>query len=208
MNVRTRINFLLCTVSLAAAPALAWQVPKPQPFSADYTAQTTAAGGRSVTGKIYVSSPKIRIEANTGGRAATVISDQVTQISEILMPQQNMYMEIHVNQDNPMLRGVTLPPNVDPNHPCSANATCENVGTETVNGRTCDKWVTTDTKGTSTAWIDQKLHFPIKAQNANGAVWQVTNIKEGPPDPSLFEVPPGYRKFDMPAAMGGAHPPQ
>ncbi len=82
---------------------------------------------------------------------------------------------------------------------CSSNpgATCKRVGSETVNGRSCDKWEMTDQSAhKTTAWVDHKLHFPIKMQEQDGTVTDFTNIKEGAQDASLFVVPPGYRKFD------------
>ena len=202
-NMYLKLTFCIL-LGLAVSPAFAWQPPKPQPFSGDFT-QTTDQG-KQVTGKIYFALPKMRLEMNTGGREMILIIDQSAQTSDVLMPEQHMYMENHTNQDNPMMRGVKAPTSFDPDHPCGATATCNKVGTETINGRVCDKWVNTDSKGTTTAWIDQSLHFPIKTQNANGSIWQLTNIKEGEPDASVFQVPAGYRKMDIPAMMGGGRP--
>ena len=84
---------------------------------------------------------------------------------------------------------------------------CKKLGTETVNGRTCDKWEVTQKSGkTETFWIDQKLHFPIKMINGD-ITTQYTNIKEGPQDASLFKIPDGYQKFDA-SMMGGGRRPQ
>jgi outer membrane lipoprotein-sorting protein len=193
---------------LGISPAIAGQTPMPQPFSADFT-MTSGAGGELSSGKIYFSLPKMRMESSSKGQEAIMIMDQSVKTMYMLMPKQRMYLESHMDQQNPMMRqGPKAPTSFDPNHPCGANEKCEKVGTETVNGRVCDKWVTTGTKGTSTAWIDQKLTFPIKAQSANGEIWQLTNIKEGKPDASLFELPAGYQKMVIPGMAGGAPPPQ
>ena len=91
--------------------------------------------------------------------------------------------------------------------PCAGNqdVTCKKVGTETVNGRSCDKWEATKKDGQKdTFWIDQKLRFPIKTQTGN-VTTEFTNIKEGAPDPALFKVPAGYRKLDA-GAFGGQKP--
>jgi hypothetical protein len=75
--------------------------------------------------------------------------------------------------------------------------TCKMLGIETVNGRACERWeVTRKNSSKTTAWIDQKLHFPIKMQRVDGSVTEITNIKEGPQDASLFTVPAEYRSFD------------
>jgi hypothetical protein len=92
----------------------------------------------------------------------------------------------------------------DPKNPCSADpgTTCKNLGTETVNGRSTDHWQITHKDGNiSDVWIDNSLHFPIKTVS-QGTTWELTNIKEGPQDASLFQIPAGYRKMDMPG-MGG-----
>jgi outer membrane lipoprotein-sorting protein len=209
MKKKLIVKLTLCIVPvLGVSPAIAGQTPMPQPFSADFTT-TSSTGGEMSSGKIYFSLPKMRMESSSKGQEAIIIMDQSTQTVYILMPAQHMYIESRTNQENPMMRqGPKAPTSFDPNHPCGANVTCNKVGMETVNGRVCDKWVTTGTKGTSTAWVDQKLIFPIKTQSANGEIWQLTNIKEGKPDASLFQLPAGYQKMDIPGMAGGARPPQ
>lgn len=206
-NILVKLTFCSLLV-LGVSPAIAGQTPMPQPFSADFT-MTSAAGGEMSSGKIYFSLPKMRMESSSKGQETIMIMDQGSQTAYILMPKQHMYIESRTNQQNPMMRqSPKAPTSFDPNHPCGANEKCEKVGTETVNGRVCDKWVTTGAKGMSTAWVDQKLTFPIKTQSANGEIWQLTNIKEGKPDASLFQVPAGYRKMDIPGMAGGGPPPQ
>jgi hypothetical protein len=106
-----------------------------------------------------------------------------------------------------------IKPITDPSNPCAnqEGVTCKNLGTEEVNGRTCDHWQMTDKNGkVSNSWIDQKLHFPIKTTSTDSS-WELTNIKEGQPEASLFEIPAGYHKMDMGQlmqGMQGMHPPQ
>jgi outer membrane lipoprotein-sorting protein len=196
-NVLVKLTFCIVLV-VGVTHGLVGQTPMPQPFSADFTT-TSVTGGEMNSGKIYFALPKMRMESSSKGQDSVIIMNQSIQTVYILMPKQRMYIESHTDQQNPMMRqGPKAPTSFDPNHPCGADEKCEKAGTETVNGRVCDKWVTTGAKGTSTAWIDQKLSFPIKSQSANGEIWQLTNIKEGKPDASLFEVPAGYRKMDIP----------
>jgi len=58
-------------------------------------------------------------------------------------------------------------------------------------------------------WIDPKLHFPVKAVTQDATIL-LTNIQEGQPDASLFQIPPDFHKMDMsgmmPPGVGG--PPQ
>ncbi len=201
-----RVNLAVCVVVLAVVSAGAWQVT-PQPFSSDMS--ITAAKGEATTGKFYFSPPKQRMDMSARGRDVIMITDGKTQTSLILMPQQHMYMEVRAGQSSPMApRMPKIDTSFDPANPCAArpDVTCKNDGTETLNGRVCDKWEFTDKKsGTTTAWIDRRLHFPIKTVTADGSTVEFSNIKEGAPDASLFEVPAGYRKLDIPA-MGGRIP--
>jgi hypothetical protein len=202
-------------VLLLAASAVFAQMP--QPFSADMT--TTMKNGEKMTGKWYFAPPNMRVDVTSpspqserGNGAGMfgnmiVITNVSTQTTYMLMPQQQMYMEFHGDRQNSMSPGLRnllhLKPGADP---CSndSDKTCKRLGTETVNGRSCDKWEMTDKKTgqKGTLWVDQKLHVPIRVVNDDGFVMDLTNIKEGSPDASLFKVPAGYKPFD-PAAFGG-----
>ncbi len=156
---------------------------------------------------MYFSAPRTRMDHTARGQSVTMIMDSAAQVMYMVMPAQRMYMVIDAKARP--LGGISAPkpPTVfDPSHPCSADATCKKVATETVNGRVCDKWVTTDKRGTSSAWIDQKLLFPVKSVSSDGSTFELSNIKEGRPDPSVFEVPAGYKKMDMAGMMGGQRP--
>jgi hypothetical protein len=203
----------LFVLLLAISPVSGQQPMMPQPFSADFT-ETLARAKQNISGKMYFGSAKMRVDSSMpqgrqGMGQMIMIIDMSKQTMYMLMPQQHMYMEMNTNQqNNPMASRAPKPPSYDPNHPCGPDMTCQKVGTETVNGRVCDKYASTGSSGTSTAWIDQKLHFPIKTLDANGNAWQLSNIQEGQQDASLFEIPSGYTKMDLGSMMGGGRPPQ
>jgi Domain of unknown function (DUF4412) len=198
---------ILFTVSSAFAQA-------PQPFSADVST-TSANGNANIKGKFFLSLPRMRVDiTDTGqqrqagpfGGKMTMLMDAEAKMAYMLMPEQQMYMEFPMTQDHPMLRQMPKLQNLQ-SDPCAErqDVTCKKVGTETVNGRTCDKWEATKKDGQKDIfWIDQKLHFPIKSQTGN-VTTEFTNIKEGAPDAALFKVPAGYRKFDA-SAFGGQKP--
>jgi hypothetical protein len=191
---------------LAISAAFAYQMP--QPFSADMTT-TSANGNLNMSGKMYISMPRMRMDMNNAGNGkaagpfggkASMIVDGTTKTMYMLMPEQHMYMEFPMDQNSPMTQ--RMPKFQDMfkgNDPCAARegTTCKKLGTETVNGRSCDKWEITEKSGkTETLWMDQKLHFPIKSV-VGEITTQYTNIKEGAQDASLFKIPDGYRKMDM-----------
>jgi outer membrane lipoprotein-sorting protein len=209
---RMCLKIAICSLLvLIVAPVFAVQAPQPQPFSADMT-MTTGKGGENMTGKVFFSLPKTRMDMTAHGQNMSMITNGSTQTSYMVMHQQHMYMEMHANQNNPMTRNMPkIDGSFDPQNPCGkqVDVTCKKAGTETVNGRVCDKWVTTDKNGkTSTAWVDQKLYFPIKVLSAEGATMELTNVKEGAQPASTFEIPAGYRKMDLGGMMGGGKPPQ
>jgi hypothetical protein len=185
------IAFTVLAFSLSAASAQGGQ-----PFSADTT--TTLTKGETVTGKVYFSPPKVRMDSNTRGHQSIMIIDASTKTSYMLMPQQKMYMEMHADPGG--FQPGQAPSTFDPKHPCAADATCKMVGTETINGRVCQKWETTTKHGTMTTWIDQKLYYAMKVVSA-GYTSELSNVKEGKQDPSLFEVPAGYHKMGTPGGL-------
>lgn len=201
----------LCAVLFFAASLFA---QAPQPFSADYST-TSSNGNANVKGKFYFSLPNMRVDmADMGNRQnagpfngpISMIVDGNAKMAYMLMSQQHMYMEFPTD-NNPMMQ--RMPKMKDLNgDPCSTQegATCKKLGTETINGRTCDKWEMTQKDGKKeTLWIDQKLHFPIKTQSSDGMTSEFTNIKEGAQDAALFKVPDGYQKMDL-GSMGGRRP--
>ncbi len=192
--------------AIGSALALALSVPAtfaegaPASFSADMVMKQK--GGQTANGKIYLSAPKYRMDMNSGGNQVIMIADANTKTAYMVMPEQKMYMEIKTDQG--MMGQGRLPraKPMDPANPCADDPTmtCKKVGNETVNGRSTEKWEFTPKSGRSetyTAWIDQKLHFPIKTADAEGGGMELTNIREGAQPADLFEVPAGYRKFSM-----------
>ncbi len=202
---------LLTGAVVLLASTLFAQVPHLTPFSADMQISSMKAGpaNHDMSGKVYVDQQAMRMDMNgEGPREAIIITTFATKTVDILMPQQHMYME-HKADDNAMRRG----PNTsdvhpyDPKNPCASdpNTTCKDLGSETVNGRSTEHWQMTHKDGNvSDVWIDDSLHFPIKSVSG-GTTWQLTNIKEGPQDASLFQIPAGYQKMDM-GGMGGMMP--
>ena len=211
MNTRRLMWACIALVVLSAsAVAQSWAgIPQ---FSADM--KMSGRGSENMGGKIFFGGQKTRFEMSAGGHDVIMISDAAKKVSYMVMPQQHMYMEMSAGAGPMRGRGPRMPDAkpLDPSNPCSAepDMSCKKVGSETVNGRSCDKWEFTsksDPSKNHTAWIDQKLHFPIKNVGAAGDVWELQNVAEGPQPASLFEVPAGYQKMDMGGMMMG-RPPQ
>ena len=214
MKLRIGILSVILFPALLLSMAVAQTLPHLTPFSADM--EFSSRGARTpqeMNGKIYVNSGHLRMDMQSPAAGSVIITTFATQTSDVLMPQQHMYMEFKADQNMARRMGPSIKPFTDPNNPCAneQGTTCKNLGTEQVNGRSCDHWQITDKNGkVSNVWIDQKLHFPIKTVSED-ATWQLTNIKEGEQPDSLFEVPSGYQKMDvgqMMQGMQGMRPPQ
>jgi hypothetical protein len=203
----TIVASLLVVVStmLALAPAAIAQMPKP--FSADMSVTPGSEKGEHMNGKVYFSGQKFRMDMSARGHDSVIISDATNKVSYMLMPQQMMYMEM--KQDGMMGRRGPDMKAYDASNPCASEegVTCKKVGTESIDGRMCDKWeFTKDGKLKRTVWIDKSTHIPIKTVEANGTIMEFKNINEGSQAASLFEIPPGYQKMDMGGMMGGRPP--
>ena len=204
MKQNMHVNATLALLAVAAPTLCLGQDYTQQPFSADIT--MTTHNGTKVTGKYYFLPPAFRMDTNAQGHAMSMIVNGSTRTTYMVMHDQRLYIESH-GEDNPMMRQALKPPSFDAAHPCGQDMTCQKVGTESVNGRVCDKWVGKDMKGNSgTAWIDQKPHFPIKAVSNDGSGMELTNVKEDKPDASLFQPPAEYRKMDIPGMLGQRPP--
>jgi len=200
---------LAACVLLLGAAAQAQLMP--QPFSADFSASSKGHAG-DITGKMFVSLPNSRMNMTSRGREMSMIMDGQTQTMYMIMPAQKMYMEMKPGQVNPMARNLPqVDSKFDPSNPCASSlhsdATCKDLGPDKWDGRACEKWLITQKNGNSTTmWVDQKLHFPIRSENSDGSVFAFTNIQEGKQPASLFTVPEGYRKMDLGGLMGGQRP--
>ena len=215
MKVQTRGVFGILLVAWLLSSWAVAQLPQLAPFSADLQVTSTRMTGSSheMNGKVYVDRTHLRIDMSGGPLGDTImITNLATKTTDALMPAQHMYMEFNGTQMPGRRPGMA--PNIksypDPNEPCAnqEGVTCKNLGVEPINGRSCVHWQITDKNGkVGNVWIDQKLHFPIKAADSD-STWELTNIQESQPAASMFGVPPGYQKMDMGSMMQGMRPPQ
>ena len=185
--------------------------PPPQ-FKAD---MQMSGGRNNMSGKIYLSSGKMRMEmAMPGqGRVQVMIADPAKSVVYMIMAEEKMYLEMRGGAMGPL-----APPKVesmDPANPCANTGltSCKKIGTETVNGYETEKWEFTQDGQKHTAWVSTKLRMPVKSVMANGPAVEFRNIVEGAQPANLFVVPDGYEKMDMggmgdPGGLGGMMPGQ
>jgi hypothetical protein len=177
-------------------------------FSADVVDTHTEKTGKGPT-KVYFGKDKIRFESPGDPRAGgAVILDLKSESWVVLMAKQNMYMQMpeKMMEGRGMFHFFKYG---DVDNACSEwliqernkGGTCHKVGSESMNGRNTVKYEGTNSKGEKeTVWLDSKVRFPIKWQGKDNS-GELQNIQEGPQPASLFEIPAGYNKFEMPQGM-------
>jgi outer membrane lipoprotein-sorting protein len=194
---------ILAWAAVAMGQTAANRVPQ---FSADMVITGIKGMATSeATGKLYYGGTRMRVDMESAGHQSEVITDLPTKTSFIIMPEQRMYMEQKLGDTLVHRSGPEWKP-YDPDNPCAnqEGATCKKAGTESVNGRMCDKWLITGKDGkTKTVWIDQKNHIPIRTVTSEGTTMEFKNIQEGVQSASLFEIPSGYTKLDIGNIMHG-----
>ena len=197
---------LLAVIGLVtiAVPLTAQATPMSRP-QAEYSAEATVENEEGTTKqKIFVTPTKERKEMLTGsGEGAVQIFRYDNKVLWMLMPSEKMYME-HSLGGGPSKGSDTSQ--------WSYEDTA--MGEETLNGVRVTKYKTiaTSTDGKKYggfSWrtregINVKQDLLYKEGNEKKRMLtELSNLQIGRQDPTLFEIPEGFTKFDMGGMMGG-----
>lgn len=167
-------------------------------YSADM--ETTTAQG-SFTSKIFFKDTKMRMERNTQGRKSINILRPDKKVIWMLMVESKTYMEIQLDMSKQDIQSKLHDPNIKTDKEFIAN--------EVVDKHPTKKYhltITTDGKKEKSGYIWEATdlgNFPVKYESEDKkmtTVWK--NIKTGGVTDSVFELPAGYKKMDMPAMPG------
>jgi hypothetical protein len=142
-------------------------------FSADTV--STYKGEHETKGKMYFKPDKYRMDMKTHGDMIMITRVDKKVIWNI-MPDQKMYMEIPFNLKNK--------PRVEEKF--EGEIERKEVGSEVIDGHPTKKYLVTYKSGNETHQVYQ---------------WLATDINIGSQPDSLFEVPAGYQKVQMPGGM-------
>lgn len=166
-------------------------------YSADQVMETQET---AISGKIHITPTKERREMNIEGESMIMILRRDKKTAWNLMPSEQMYMEMAFDQ------AAAQTENLD-NFKIETTA----MGNETVNGVACEKskvimtnlktgdkmggfwWMTKDN-------IVMKMDMLAKDKK-DGKLrmkLELSNLKVGKQNASLFEIPAGYSKMSMP----------
>jgi len=182
-----RIIFAFFFVVLVSCQAFAIE------FSAD-TIMTHKNAGKT-SGKIYYKADMYRMDMNSP-QEMIMITRMDKQVIWNIMPSQKMYMEMPFNLTNqPMVE-----------EKIEGEIERKKLLSEIVNGHPTDKFLitikTNDTEHQVYQWWATDINFPVKNAAVDGSwVQEYKNITLGNQPNSLFEVPGGYKKLEMPGGL-------
>lgn len=180
---------VLLWMVIFSLPALAVE------FSADSVQERF---GHISKGKVYIKGNKMRMEGTEAGKKSIMISDLDKGTAYVLMPEDKMYFEM----SGILAKAKMNRPEAD--EELAKIADKKLVGKERVNGYLCDKYEIIyhdKSLGKMFQWFSKKLNFPIKmvyTSSHGKMITEYKNIKEGGVSNSLFEIPSGYQKMDVP----------
>jgi hypothetical protein len=170
-------------------------------YSADM--ETTTAQG-SFTSKMFFKDGKMRMESNTQGYKSINIIRPDRKVMWMLMVDSKTYMEIPLDMSKQDIQSKIHDPN--------SKTDKEFIANEVVDKHPAKKYhltITSNGKKEKSGYIWEATdlgNFPVKYESEDKkmtTVWK--NIKKGSVADSVFEVPTGYKKMDMPIVpwMGG-----
>ena len=186
VNVVKRLVVLAAFLFLFSGTALALE------FSAD-TVMTSK--DHKSTGKIYSGNEKFRMDVDSS-RATFTITRLDKKVVWNVMPAEKMYMEMPFEmKKRPMV-----------DEKMEGEIERKQVGNETIDGHPTIKYLITYKSGNKQQqvyqWFATDIKFPVKTSAVDGSwIQEYKNIKIGPQPNSLFEVPGGYKKVQMPGGM-------
>lgn len=153
-------------------------------------------GEKEKKGKIFVKGEKSRMEFFKHGLPEGImIVNTEKNATWLLNTEEKTYMEIDIAQSpSQYAREGSMEEH---------GFTKESLGTETVSGYSCvkERYTHKDKNmGSMVLWTSKKLSYPVKWENkgAGATSWfQLSNVKEGKVNDSLFDLPKGYKAVTL-----------
>lgn len=188
---------LLTALISALALVIAFSAAAMADFSAD-TVTTSPQGG--MKGKIYSTSSNgyggkmLRMETSAEGRNTIMIIDREKQVMYILMPDKKMYMKQKIEANNPNQKGTIEKP-----------ASMTFIRNDKFDGHPVKVYKAKTADGKEIiVWEAADLNkFPVKVEiPSEKVVMEYHNVSTKPVSKSMFEIPAGYRAFDMSGMPG------
>jgi outer membrane lipoprotein-sorting protein len=196
MNPKSKLWLLLFCAGLITMVAFSGAAE-----ASEFLADVVMKGGMmSGDGKVWVKGQKMRQEMGTGVEKMITIMDLDQGFQWMLMPDSKMYLKTKMQAKGQGFR----PENFVGMQQGPMEAQIERLGTETVMGYACDKYMFTfknKQMGTMTQWFSIKLGYPIKIVNKTDMMGEITtelhNIKTESVRDDLFIIPSDYQEMPL-----------
>lgn len=199
-------NRIWSSLLIIAALLLCGRAPaQAQQLSADLLTRQGDGGVAVPAGKLHVLGDKVRIETPELADGFFLI-DGAKPTAYFVRPAARIFMDA---RQSSRLAQIFVP--VDPDNPCrqwqamarlaeaadQADWRCERLGEEAIGGRNVTKYRAIPASGRMLfGWIDATYKFPLQILTEDGVIVTAENVRDEPQPASLFEIPPGFRKFD------------
>jgi hypothetical protein len=194
MHTKNRLGLFMILVG-SIIISICWGTAEASEFLADVVMK---GGVTSGDGKVWVKGHRSRQEMGSQTEKMILIMDMNQGYHWTLMPDMKMYLKTKI----PAKGKGFHPESFVGMAPGQLDADIKRLGTETVKGYKCDKYLFTfsDKKlGTMTQWFSIKLGYPIKTVNKSDMMGEIItelhNIQKTSIQDDLFDVPSDYREM-------------
>ena len=191
---------LLAVIVFVVAGAVQSQA---QQFSAELVGAQGNAGAVS-SGHVRVLGDKVRLETSEIADGF-FLTDGTKPAATFVRPRTREFMEARQTS----LLALTFV-TVDPDDPCrqwqamaqqagleAQDWRCQRLGEEMIEGRNTIAYRAVSASGRQLlGWIDRERRFPLRVKTEDGTIVTAEHVRDEPQPAELFEIPPGFRKFD------------
>ena len=169
----------------------------PQEFSAEVT--TISNGNPTTHIWVYRQADKERTDSPSQDPQTTIVLQSESKAWNIWSKSDSRSV-YYTDSVVPPYSIVELA--VDPSFPPDNDHVYTKVGVETVNGQVCDKYTFTTKSGwpngPGTSWVSQETKLPVRVISHvynTEYTTDITNVKVGPLESNLFNLPKGAHKL-------------
>ncbi len=214
--MRTRFAFRL-TVAISTLAMVPISAGAQGTFEGVITLQVTRGGDGPQTVPYSVKGDKARMDVTEQGMTMFVVLNSVTKIADMVMPMQQMYMEQSIERSRAVADSSIANAKIDwtGQKETIAGYQCEHANVTDDQGKTDDVCLAKGLgtfmafgagmgrrRGAGASWAGHLGQlFPLKVVEDGEVQMVVTKIEKKSLDDTLFAIPAGYQKMDMP--MGG-----
>jgi hypothetical protein len=157
---------------------------------------------KETVAKLYVGDGLLRTEMGQGERQRITIVNTQRNTAWMVNPSRQEYVELKRSARANVPSRPPLPGEAESACGKERGLTCTKVGAEKINGRNTEKWEIVmsqgDRKLRSVVWVDRSLGMPVREKLPGGYVRELRDIQEARQDPSLFQIPAGYKRIELP----------